>query len=172
MPDPGPAPQPDGGMGLEKKLGPLPRWAWIGLTAAAAVVGLVWWRSRKSAQPTDSTATSGNSGEAEGLATEQYESLLAILRDLQGKTSTPIPEPGDTGGDDTSSTATVEEGTWLSEFLAKYPGLTEEKLRQLNPNLRILWANDNGYIDAKRNPGPKVRLVINTGNAPAQVKVK
>ncbi len=167
MPDPGPAPQPDGGMGLEKKLGPLPRWAWIGLTAAAAVVGLVWWRSRKSAQPTDTTTTSSSSGEAQGLSTEQYESLLAILRDLQGKPST---EPGDTTPpppSDEKKYVDVQEGTWVSEFMSEHPELniSLDQLRQLNPGI-ILRASERGY-----DPHGKT-WVINSAGSGGRVRVK
>lgn len=101
-------PNPSAGGGLNTKLGPLPYWGWLGLVAAGAVVGMVWWRSRKSATATDAqtgAAQQLTSGSTDGLQTEQYESLLALLRDLQGQPSTadpgdPAPDPGTGGAND------------------------------------------------------------------------
>lgn len=79
--------------GLSKKIGGLPTWGWIAL-AAAGGIGFFMWRQNRAAS-TASTATQDTSGtSAEGLPTEQYESLLALLRDLQGHGSTPATTPG------------------------------------------------------------------------------
>ena len=85
-----------GGTGMNTRLGPLPYWAWGLIVVAGVVVGWTWLRSRN-AQPAatpDITPTGGND---QGLSTEQYESLLALLRDIQGTPSTPIYTPGDPG---------------------------------------------------------------------------
>lgn len=102
MPDdpsrPGGAPpggtKPDGGIGggLNKKMAGLPTWAWIALAAAGGIVALVWMQNRRKADDTgSSTASQGASGDDAVVSTEQYESLLALLRDLQGGDSTPVP---------------------------------------------------------------------------------
>lgn len=162
MPDPGAPPQPEGS-GLDKKLGPLPRWAWIGLATAAAVVGLVWWRSRKSADDGSQTPVNVGGNEAAGLAEEQFQSLYAILRDLQGSRSTP---PGGDTTDNTPVYVDVQEGTWAEKWLKDHPeyGLDLNKLKTLNPGV-ILNAGPGGY-------GTGNVPVINSAGSGGKVRVK
>ena len=87
---------PSGGMtgSLSKKMMGLPTWTWVALAAAAGVVTLVWVQSRRGkAAGADTDTTSYTSQEP--LDTDQYESLLGLLRDIQGGDSTPLP--GDDG---------------------------------------------------------------------------
>lgn len=90
---------PDTGSGLNTKLGPLPYWGWIAISAAAGIVGILWWRNRKGGQDAQAQTqpSAGPQIESDGMATGQYESLLALLRDIQGQPSTPLPgDPGPT----------------------------------------------------------------------------
>ena len=110
MGSPMPPPRTETGSGLTSKMGPLPVWGWVAIAAAGTIVGIYWWRARKSAKnaaeedgsvglsssPSSARTVLVGGGAAEGLPTEQYESLLALLRDIQGQNSTPI---GDGGGD-------------------------------------------------------------------------
>jgi LysM repeat protein len=83
---------PDTGSGLTKKMVGLPMWGWIALAAAGGVVALVWMQNHKS-KTTDSSIQTPVDQNPEGLSTDQYESLLALLRDIQGQPSTPLPTP-------------------------------------------------------------------------------
>lgn len=158
----GPPPDVDQGSGLNSKLGPLPYWAWLGMATAAGVVGIIWWRSRKNAgdssqAPQSSAATSP---EASGIPTEQYESLLALLRDIQGQASTPIPgnptptpPPTYGGGDNVSSkqyapfTISVTKGQKVedmnAQIIARHGGHIHDwgLLESANPSLasNINW---------------------------------
>jgi hypothetical protein len=72
-------------------------WAWVGVAATVAVVGIFWYRSRGKTTDTDSATTTGNTDQnPQGLDLEQYETIVAMLRDIQGQNST---EPGDTPTD-------------------------------------------------------------------------
>lgn len=81
---------------LRQKLMGLPVWGWLVVFTALGVVGVVWMEHRK--KPADtSTDTTGQGASFDatdtGLATDQYETLLAQVRDLQGELSTPITGP-------------------------------------------------------------------------------
>lgn len=80
-----------GSTSLRQREAGLPRWGWITLAAAGGVLGLVWYQSHRAAQATAGQQTVDTT--AQGLDTGQYESLLAILRDLQGQPSQPTPTP-------------------------------------------------------------------------------
>jgi len=86
-----------GGNFLTKKMFGLPTWGWVGIAAAAGVVGFTWWKSHKAATAAATTTptTTADTSLNQGLATEQYESILALLRDIQGQnsTSTNTPDP-------------------------------------------------------------------------------
>lgn len=86
------------GFSLSKKLYGIPTWGWLAIAAAGGVAALVWMQSRKKAATPATTANSGPTY-ADGIPTEQYESLLALLRDIQGQgsTSTTPPPSGGTG---------------------------------------------------------------------------
>lgn len=89
-----------GGGGLQGSTAGIPNYVWLIGAALVAVVGIIWWRSRNAtAAPNNSTISTTNptspvDASTAGLATDQYESLLALLRDLQGQQSTPLPPPG------------------------------------------------------------------------------
>lgn len=156
---------PDQGTGFSKRLGPLPYWAWIAIVTAGAVVGWVWWRSRKSEAP--AATPQSTVANADGIPTEQFESIYAILRDLQGRLST---TPGDTTTppptDDTPVYVNVPEGTYASRFLRDHPeyGLTLAKLKELNPD-EIVNAGRGGY-------GTGDVPVINSANWGGKIRVK
>lgn len=101
MADQGP-PDMDGGGGGEsfftRKVAGLPTWGWLGITAASGIVLLLWWQNRKknaavAASAADTSTTSPQVVDSSGIATGQYESLLALLRDLQGQPSEGLPGP-------------------------------------------------------------------------------
>jgi hypothetical protein len=139
--------------GLQHKVGGLPQWAWIGLATAAAVVGMVWWKSRSTAASTTSTTpttTADTSGQATGLSTEQYESLLALLRDIQGNQSTPVnttptptPTPTPTAPTDVYSSVMKGWGVnqWIRDLQSGYgegggnPNITWDQLVAMNPSI-------------------------------------
>src|SRR5258706_10255876 len=91
----------DGGGGggfFTRKVAGLPTWGWLGITAAVGIVGLLWLQNRKKAAAaataaTDTSTTAPQVFDSSGLATGQYESLLALLRDLQGQPSESLPGP-------------------------------------------------------------------------------
>lgn len=87
-----------GGSGLTSKMAGIPMWGWAAIAAAGGIVIVMWWRSRK---PSQSNANAATAYDASGLSTEQYESLLALLRDIQGNTARPKKaKPPGHGGDD------------------------------------------------------------------------
>jgi hypothetical protein len=153
--------------GLQHKVAGLPQWAWIGLATAAAVVGMVWWRSRSSATTTPTnTTTPDTSGQANGLSTEQYESLLAILRDLQGNQSTPVntdPTPTPTPTAPTDTYSSVQQGWGVNEWIRDLqqghgegggnPDITWDKLVAMNPSILANVYNLDGPSskDSERN---------------------
>jgi len=83
-----------------KTLG-LPLWAWIPVGAGAAGLVFIWYRRKQSAAAAASSAASAPTAgsqntDTSGLATDQYEALLAQIRDLQGSVSD-LPTTGPTG---------------------------------------------------------------------------
>ena len=84
------------GGGFNSKIAGIPTWGWFGIVAASAVVFMVWRNSAKAKAAATSDTTTPQQVSADGLPTEEYESLLALLRDLQGKPSVPGP-PGPEG---------------------------------------------------------------------------
>lgn len=83
------------------KLMGIPTWGWVAISTGVAVVGIVWWRNRKSNQAANSqqaTTTPSNTDLTAGLATDQYETILSQIRDLQGQEAgEPAPQPGPPG---------------------------------------------------------------------------
>lgn len=96
------------GGGFNQKMMGLPVWAWVALAAAGGIAFVVWRQSRNKAA--DDTATAPADQTAEGLSDYQFESLLAVLRDIQGKNSVPI-EGGDTPNSDDPTTQLPGSGT-------------------------------------------------------------
>lgn len=103
-----PPPGRDGGGGFNQKMMGLPVWAWVALAAAGGIAFVVWRQSRNKATADDTTAPTTT--DAQGLDVEQYESLLALLRDLQGQNSVPA-EGGDTPNSDDPTTQLPGSGT-------------------------------------------------------------
>lgn len=78
----------DGGGGfLSRRTAGIPGWGWVALAVAGGVVALLWLQSRKTAAPATTPAPAGT--DTTGIADDQYQQLLAQLRDLQGAPSTP-----------------------------------------------------------------------------------
>jgi nucleoid-associated protein YgaU len=81
------------GGGFSKKIAGVPLWGWsVGIGGLA--VGIWWWRKKNAASSTQqsntdgtnpSGATSNTTPTNSSMSTEQYESLLALLRDIQGE---------------------------------------------------------------------------------------
>jgi hypothetical protein len=94
-------PQTDTSSGFNKKIAGYPAWAWVTVIAGGAVVLYLWTQHKKNANASTGTDTSqytpsGN----EGLSTEQYEDLLAQLRDIEGAQAGDKDKPsgGSSGG--------------------------------------------------------------------------
>jgi hypothetical protein len=80
-----------GGLELNQKMAGLPLWGWVGIITAGTIVFMVW-RQSHAAKKAPAPAAQPSTQDNQGLPTEQYESLLALLRDVQGKPSVPGPE--------------------------------------------------------------------------------
>lgn len=76
---------------LTRDFGGLPTWGWVGL-AGLGGVAVILMRRRSAEQPV-ATGFDQPAALADGIPTEQYESLLAILHDLQGRGSTAPTTP-------------------------------------------------------------------------------
>lgn len=81
----------DGGGGLSTKIGPLPTWAWLAITAAGGVVVLLWLQSRKNAasSTTDTSGTVSPSTADVANLQDQLATVGSQIRDLQGGQSQP-----------------------------------------------------------------------------------
>src|SRR5258708_7498312 len=89
-------PTQSGGSGISQKMMGLPAWAWVAIAAAGGAIFFVWRsRSKTNADAATSTTQTPVDSTAQGLDVEQYESILALLRDIQGNVST-----GDNDTDD------------------------------------------------------------------------
>lgn len=93
MAEPLPPIEPDTGNFFTRKIGGLPGWGWLAITVGAVAVAAIWIRSRKSPASPSAPTVDPN---AAGLDTGQYEALLALLRDIQGKPSTDVDTPAPT----------------------------------------------------------------------------
>lgn len=138
-PNTGP-PDTGGGNLLTRKMAGLPTWGWVGISAAVGIVALVWLQNRKKnalpAAADASATTAPQVFDSSGLATGQYESLLALLRDVQGQPSEQLPgpagPPGPTGPPGSTPTTLpaptgvrVESGAWtdaVAVYWAPVPG--------------------------------------------------
>lgn len=76
---------------LTRDLGGLPVWGWAGFAIAAGAIVIVIRRRGAPEEKAPPDFEPQPASLAEGLPTEQYESLLAVLRDLQGRPSSPVP---------------------------------------------------------------------------------
>ncbi len=98
-PPPTQLPPNTGGSAFTQRVGGLPIWGWGAIAMVAAAAFMLWRRGNASVD--EGSDFSGlpegfvaGSDEAEGLSEEQYQSLLALLRDLQGEDSvSPTPKP-------------------------------------------------------------------------------
>lgn len=110
-----------GGAGLNKKLGPLPVWAWAVGGGALAAVAWKWWTGRKSKAGTSGSSAPtlgtqsinacydqyGNTVPCQGYtAASQYDTLLAAIQGLQGGQGTSVPTTSTTTTPTTSTSPT------------------------------------------------------------------
>lgn len=94
MAEQGAPPGADGGGNvLTRKVAGLPTWGWVGIAIVGGVIGLLWFRGRKTATTPDASTATPSIVDSSGIATGQYESLLALLRDIQGQPSETLPGP-------------------------------------------------------------------------------
>lgn len=91
------------GTGMSKRILGMPMWLVV-VGGAAAVSGIYFlWRKHQSSSTPTSTSTTGSGTTTdttgnEGLSTDQYESLLALLRDIQeNQSNEESPEPPPSG---------------------------------------------------------------------------
>src|SRR5258708_10264259 len=87
-------PKQGGGSGFTKKMAGIPMWGWAAIAAAGTIVLVMWYKNKKSSAtaPTLDTSTLNQAG---GIDTQQYETLLAQIRALQGESDTVKPKPGE-----------------------------------------------------------------------------
>jgi hypothetical protein len=74
--------------GISRKVMGLPMWAWLAIGGGVAVIYVLWRRHSTSAKSVTSTPTQQQpltNDQPSGLATDQYESILALLRDIQSQ---------------------------------------------------------------------------------------
>lgn len=160
----------------------VPNYVWLLGIALVTVVGVVWWRSRhgQSAGGGGISATNPNSpvdASTAGLATDQYESLLALLNDLQGRPSIPGPagpagpagppgSPGSTpapapapaptptptspGPVSQPTTYSVVSGDTLSGIASRF-GTTWQNLYDMNRNIIDNAAHQHGFYSNEYN---------------------
>jgi len=142
----------------------------IALAAAGGITFFVWRQSRKDSATT-SGATPPTDTDANGLGLEQYESLLAQLRDLQGE-----------GGDDTT-TPPPDDTTTPPAAAAPTRYIVDYKLTKLTPtsasiswgvvgrpNLTLIYMNHNppvpippgvhSFTFSNLKPGNQYRLGV------------
>ncbi len=89
---------PGGGGGftsdMGRKIGPLPMWAWLGGSIVVGAVALLWMQNRRKGDSTATEPDTPNNFYIPGRSQDEidegrYQALLAMIRDLQGKPSTP-----------------------------------------------------------------------------------
>ena len=82
-------PPPSGGIGLQKRIGPLPAWGWIAIAAAAGIVGVVYLQYRRKASSASTSDTSGSTTDSSSSSDDlgNDEAILSQIRDLQGSVS-------------------------------------------------------------------------------------
>jgi len=158
-------------MFTQEKAG-LPVWGWAGLAVAGGVVVLTWLRSRKSTVTPSTDTSSTQLSDAQGLATDQYETLLSLLRDLQGQNSTPIgdttptpvpdptPVPVPNPAPTPSPTPTPTGTSYRYVTVTKYPsshgtlfGIAKDVYGNGNLWPRLYAANRSGTTRADGTPG-------------------
>lgn len=129
---------------LNQKKSGIPLWLWIvgGTVVVAGAYFFIRNRGSKSSTPQPQTNTVPTDNPA-GLSTEQYESLLAQLRDIQSsEQNEPNPTPG--GGNTLKPFGpgeVLQEDYLLSPpntmaATAKKYGISEAHLRQNNPSVQ------------------------------------
>lgn len=100
MPPPPSDTSPSEGGGLQRRMMGLPMWGWIAIAAAGGIVLILWYQNKKNNQPAPgANADVTGTDTTQGLATSQYEALLAQLRDLQGANSVPATPSSNNSGD-------------------------------------------------------------------------
>lgn len=146
----------------------------------AGILVLAWYLKKRAAEK--KAAEGDNTLASTANQAFPYAAPMNYSSDVFINNQMPQTTPG--SNPNVPQTVSVKEGTWLSSFLEKvnktYPGLglTEAKLRELNPQLNIVNANKFGYINAgnpsgRTGGGPDVP-VINVGvpNGTAQVRIQ
>lgn len=108
-------PDDPGGGTLQKKVGGLPQWAWLAIAAAGAVVVMVWRQSSSKTTDQSTGSVVPTSAEDTGLSTSQYETLLTMLRDIQGQPSTPVTNTTTQTTDTTTNTSNTTPPVWTPE---------------------------------------------------------
>ena len=159
---------------LTRKVGGIPVWVLF----LGAILILAWYLRKRAAAKQESAG--GNASNALATTAGQtfpYAYPMNYSSDVFVNNQTPA-----TSGSAAPMTITVKEGTHLPDLLTQlsqmYPGLTitEDKIKELNPNLPILEANKYGYISST-NPanapggGPVIK-VINTGTPSTTIRIQ
>src|SRR5215468_2710343 len=113
-----PSPAPGGGNILQRKIGPLPGWAWAGL---AGVGALAWWYFRN------------RSGQAAADASAGEDANAAVGDDVQGQLSTIQTEIQNLQGEESQegSTTPANSGTGTSPAPVRHESTGKETLNQI-----------------------------------------
>lgn len=143
---------------LSSKMMGLPTWAWVALAAAGGIVALVWMQNRKGSATPATTDTTRVPDDQAMVSTEQYESLLALLRDLQGGDSTSVTPPTTTSNTLPVGAGwdIVRKGDTLAKIAARWPGDTVASLKAFNTanELNRLYVGDPIRVRGKAGPRP------------------
>lgn len=162
-----------GGSGLQGKMMGLPVWAWVALAAAGGITFFVWRQGKN--KDTATTTAPPVDQDPQGLSTEQYESLLAVIRDLQGQS----PEGGDTPpvttppGKEPTAHPVIPWGTYnpppINNSLGKGIGWDIVKPGDNLAKIAKRWNTSVAALTSYNSPGDLNRLTV---GEPIRIRTK
>lgn len=80
--------------GIHGRTAGIPNMVWIGGAIVIGIVGLLWYFNRQNNQAATSSTTTTTDQTGQAVDTSgQFETIIAMLRDIQGNTSVPAPAP-------------------------------------------------------------------------------
>lgn len=139
-----------------------------------AVLILAWYLKRRAAAKAatpDTTGQNAAAGQTFPYASPMNYSSDVFVNNQAAPPNGGVPQTVPIGTD-------TNLATWLANINAQYPniGLTEDKFRQLNPNIGIALSNVFGYLradnPANRPGGGAVVKTITTTAPGTQVRIQ